>query len=80
MPVNSLQTKYQEVENQYNNFKVTFPEKYHKINKNLKFKKMVVVRGNVMIDIPLSLPINYQKEFSLEEKYWILGTNVLLNY
>lgn len=58
--------------------KVKFPEQYVKINKNFKYKKMVIVVGNLAIDIPLSLPINYGKEFNLENKYWNVGTKYLM--
>jgi hypothetical protein len=39
---------------------------------------MTVTIGNLMLDIPLSLPVEYGKEFDLQEKYWLLGTEVLL--
>lgn len=35
---------------------------------------MTVTMGNLVIDIPLSLPVNYAKEFPLEDKYWVVGS------
>ena len=57
---------------------IKFPEQYHKVNKHLKFKKMIVTIGNCLIDIPLTLPLSYKQEFQLNDYYWDYGTQVLL--
>ena len=57
---------------------IKFPEQYKKVNSKLKYKYMVVTVGNLLLDIPLSLPINYKQEFSLENKYWNMGTKYLM--
>lgn len=57
---------------------IKFPEQWHKVNKSLKFKKMVVTIGNVLIDIPLNLPIKYCQEYYLDQYYWDYGTAVLM--
>lgn len=55
-------------------------EHYKKINKKTKYKYMTITVGNVLLDIPLSLPIGYCKEFNLESKYWNIGTKYLQQY
>ena len=57
---------------------IKFPEQYKKVNSKFKYKYMVVTVGNLLLDIPLSLPINYCKEFNLESKYWDIGTDYLM--
>ena len=57
---------------------IKFPEQYHKVNNELKFKKMVVSIGNLVVDIPLFLPINYKQEYYLKEYYWNYGSKILL--
>jgi len=51
---------------------------YKKINSKFKYRYMTVTVGNLLMDIPLSLPISYKQEFDLEPKYWLVGTNYLL--
>ena len=59
---------------------IKFPEQYKKVNAKLKYKYMIVTVGNLVIDIPLSLPISYKQEYQLESKYWITGTEILLTH
>lgn len=57
---------------------IKFPEQWVKVNSKLKYKKMVVSKANVILHIPLFLPINYGKEFNLQEKDWMYGSEILL--
>lgn len=57
---------------------IKFPEQWHKVNKNLKFKKMVVTIGNAVVDIPLFLPVSYKQEYWLDESCWNYGSEVLM--
>ena len=57
---------------------IKFPEQWHKVNRNLKFKKMVLTVGNVTVDIPLFLPITYKQEYWVEERFWLEATKVLM--
>lgn len=53
-------------------------DNYKKVNKNFKYKYLTLTIGNCILDIPLSLPVKYGKEFSLEQKYWDIATEYLL--
>lgn len=53
-------------------------DNYKKISSKLKYKYMTVTVGNLLLDIPCSLPVKYGKEFDLEPKYWNIGTEVLM--
>ena len=57
---------------------IKFPEQWCKVNSKLKYKKMIVCKANVILHIPLFLPVNYGKELNFEEKDWMYGSEILL--